>query len=137
MPQQLPTTWLGLLALIVALIFPPAVAIWQSKRTREKVGTVQADVTTVKDQVSNGHTTNLRDDISKLLEQGIENAKMTAIVKEYVEKMMPTNKDVLAIHTELSGIVGDIRVLRGELISEREARISLAAIVSKHHPGQK
>jgi hypothetical protein len=133
--NQLPTTWLGVLGILIITIPPSLIAagaMFQSRRNRTKlgevkddVGVVQESVNTVNAQVTNGHTTNMRDDITQAL-------RLMGIVKDGVEKLQ--DNDIRFIRGDISRLSEDVQVLRGELTHERDARIDLAKIVHKYHP---
>lgn len=134
--EAIPTSaesWYGVAIVALMTVGGWVTIILKGRDNGKKLTQVGGQVTKVEKQVTNGGT-NLRDDISKLIEQGAENARMTAIVKDYVEKKMPSNTDLVAIHTAMSGISGDIRELRGEIAIERVARTDLEQLVRRHHP---
>jgi len=116
--QPLPTNWIGVVGLLLLLILPPLLAagttLLVGRRTQRKVGDVQSTVDstqstvdTVNNQVTNRHETNLRDDLSAVME-------------------------MLADHgRDIRGIRQDIGDLRGELRGERQARNDLEGAVDR------
>jgi hypothetical protein len=138
--SQLPTTWLGVLAVLIVTI-PGTLAglgaMRASRRNRNKLGDVQNTIDNVNEQVSNGHSTNLRDDVTRLIAQGVENARMTSIVKKYVETQMPDSNALLKVHEAINGISDDVRHLRDEIGEERQARTELDERVRRHHEQHK
>jgi hypothetical protein len=124
--NQLPTTWLGILGLLIVTV--PATlagisAMITARRNRKKLSTVQSSIKTtqtgidnINEQVTNNHNTNLRDDLTEVL-------RMTGITKDAVEKLQ--DNDIRLIRGDISRISDDISVLRGELTDERDARTDL------------
>lgn len=112
------TTWLGVLSVLIITIpsILGALAVIQTQRNRKKLGDVKSTVERVNDQVSNGHHTNLRDDLT-------EGLRLMRIVKTGVEKLQ--DEDIRLIRGDISRISNDIQTLRGELSVERNARTDL------------
>jgi hypothetical protein len=124
--SELPTTWLGVLAVLIVTVpstLVGASAMITARRNRKKLSTVQHSINTtqtgidnINEQVTNNHNTNLRDDLTEIL-------RMTGITKDAVEKLQ--DNDIRLIRNDISRISGDIQVLRHELTDERDARTNL------------
>ena len=125
--QALPTTWLGVLGLIIVTV-PSIIAglsLWQTRRNRDNLGEVSDKVDDANKQLKNGHTTNLRDDLT-------EGLRLLGIIKADVERMHDT--DIRIMREDLSGFGKDLRALRDDLNDERQARQNLERRVDSYHP---
>lgn len=72
----------------------------------------------VRKEVTNGHESNIRDDITQVLAKADDALRLTGIVKAYLETQ---EKDIRGLRTDIStlgqrleGVGGDVRELRGE-----------------------
>jgi ABC-type phosphate transport system auxiliary subunit len=107
--------WFGVGAAAI-LTAPATVAAIAGFRNRKKLGDVQTSVDDANTQLRNGHSTNLRDDLSEAL-------LMMKDVKQGVHELQ--NNDIRLIRQDISRISGDISVLRAELTVERDARTDI------------
>lgn len=115
--NQLPTNWYGLAAVAILVGTPAAIGVWQTHRSGSKLGEVKNTVDNVKDQVTNGHRTNLRDDLTLVIQR-------LGLLQSWIEKQ-PTAQDFKDLRREVRGDLGQLRSEVGDLekkFEERECR---------------
>lgn len=110
-----PDDWLDLLGLLIAAMAIVGAAGIPSWITTKRQRALSSDMAQVKDQVKNGHPTNLRDDLDSI----------KRAVAEVREHQWELSRDV-------SGVRTDIGQLRGELRDERTARIDADDQLNQH-----
>ena len=109
---ELPTSWLGLLGLLILVIG------WVLVSRQQRI---RADLSAVKDQVRNGHTTPMRSDLDGIAETLRAQGELLADIQG---RQDGTAKDIRGLREDVGG-------LRGELRDEREARAELGESVRK------
>lgn len=109
---NLPESWVGLAGLVLILAF----MVWQTVNSRKVGGKLDR----VQNQVTNGHHTNLRDDLTAVLEKAEDAFRLTKAVKESMAATLDTEikgmrEDIRTLSSRTEGISGDFRELGAEV----------------------
>jgi hypothetical protein len=104
--QELPNNWYGVIGLLIFSVpsVLAAAAMWQTRRNRAKLGEVKEGVDNVKGQVTNGHETNLRDDVTEAL-------KRLRMLQGYVENQ-PNQNDFRVLRQDVGQLQTGLRDLK-------------------------
>ena len=97
-----------------------AVSIAQSRKVRVETRKLIEDTAVVREQVTNDHKSNLREDLSQALLMG-------ARTQASVDELQATLAEFQA------GVIAEMRVLRQEQAAERAARARLADAADAEH----
>ncbi|PFG16269.1 uncharacterized protein DUF2746 [Propionicimonas paludicola] len=111
------TPWWAWLIATVIVVGVPALVTWLTqRRTRQ-------DVTAIKEQVANTHTTNLREDLDRLSTALTEG--LTKLGADHLAAVESIREDIGGLHSETRDLRKDIAGVRTDARQDRRAVAAL------------
>lgn len=111
------TPWWAWLIAIALMVGVPAVVTWLTQRR------TRADVTAIKEQVANTHTTNLREDLDQLSTALTEG--LTKLGADHLAAVESIREDIGGLHSETRDLRRDVAGIRTDARQDRRAVAAL------------